>query len=317
MPITAFPFGVSSFGMPVMGGGPGIPASTGSYYFVCNASGANGSDGNPGTAPNQPLATVNAALGKCTAGKGDVVIVMPGHAETVTATSIAQAISGVQVIGLGTGTLRPTFTFGAAAATITVSAANCAWRNMRFVANFADVASAFTVSAKGLQVTDSEFLDTDASHNFLCNVTTGAVDNASDYLVFDRNQVQSLVVTDGACVSVLGNLLNLSICDNIVTKDATSDAGHLATFSSKVITNLRMLRNTLVMKALASQSTGTLLTGSSTTSSGIVADNYVYQIDTSTGLLATTGQKFGYIQNFMSGAADASGTVFPAADNPA
>jgi hypothetical protein len=78
-----------------------------------------------------------------------------------------------------------------------------------------------------------------------------------------------------------------------------------------------MLRNTLTMKALASQSAGTLITGSSTTSSGIIADNYIYQIDTSTGLLATTGQKFGYIQNFMSGAADASGTVFPAADNPA
>lgn len=317
MPPTNFPFGLSSFGVPVFGGSAGVPASTGSYWFVCNATGANGSDGNAGTSPQQPLATVNKALGLCTAGKGDIVVVMPGHAETVTATSIAQAISGVQVIGLGSGTLRPTFTFGAAAATITVSAANCAWRNCRFIANFADVASAFTVTAKGLEITDNEFTDAGTALNFLCLVTTGATANASDYLKFNRNVVESLPVTDGACVSILGDILHLEINDNNVAKSATSDAGHLATFSSKVVTSLRMLRNTLTMKALASQSTGTLITGSSTTSSGIVADNYIYQIDTSTGLLATTGMKFGYIQNFMSGAADASGSVFPAVDNPA
>lgn len=91
----------------------------------------------------------------------------------------------------------------------------------------------------------------------------------------------------------------------------------MITAAALVVTDLVCLRNTLVMKALSSQSTGTFITGSSTTSSGIIGGNWVYQIDTSTGLFATTGQKFGYIENYMSGAADKSGSIFPAVDDPA
>jgi hypothetical protein len=79
---------------------------------------------------------------------------------------------------------------------------------------------------------------------------------------------------------------------------------------------VRIIGNTLTLSALSSQSTGTLFTGSASTSSGICADNYVASIDTSTSILATTGTKISFIQNFMSGAADASGTVFPDADDP-
>jgi hypothetical protein len=314
MPITNFPFGVSSFGVPVL---PGLPTTTGKVLFVCNASGANGSDGNPGT-PTQPLATVDQAIGLCTSAKGDVIVVMPGHAETVTATSIALDVAGVQVIGLGTGVNRPVFTFGAAAATITVSAAGCAWRNCHFVANFLNVASAFTLStAKDFQATDSSFIDTSAVLNFLCLVTTDATSNRADGLTFDRNKVSSLPTTDGACVSILAVLDRLSICDNSITKAATADAGHVVTMSSFAVTNIEIKRNTLSMNALASQSTGTLGTGSSTACSGMVSDNRIYQIDTSTALLFTAGTKLGFIENYMSGAADKSGTIFPAADDPA
>lgn len=314
---TNFPNGVSSFGVPVL-----PPADqglkTGNVFFVCNRTNSNGSNGNSGASPDKPLATVDYAIGLCTGGTGNIIYVMEGHAETVTATSIALDVANVRIVGLGHGSARPVFTYGAAAATITVSTNYCRWENCVFVANFADVASAFTLTtAKDFYVTDSLFYDVDSTHNFLCIVTTASTDNAADGLSFHRNQVNSLPTTDGAVISVLGNLDRLSICDNNVDKAATSDAGHLATFSSKVLTGLRILRNTLVMKALASQSTGTLITGSSTTSSGIVGGNWVYQIDTSTGLLATTGQKLGYIENYMSGAADKSGSIFPAVDDPA
>lgn len=315
MPVTNFPFGVASFGMPVT---PGLPPTTGKVIFVCNASGANGSDGNNGLSPQQPLATVDAAFSLVTANKGDLVVVMPGHAETVTATSIAHDIAGVQVIGLGQGVSRPVFTFGAAAATITVSAAGGAWRNCHFVANFVNVASAFTLStAKDFQVTDSTFLDTSNILNFLCLVTTNATTNAADGLTFDRNKVSGLAATDGACVSVLAILDRLSICDNSIVKLATNDAGHVVTMSSFAVTNIEIKRNTISMNALASQSTGTLGTGSSTACSGMVSDNRLYQIDTSTALLFTTGTKLGFIENYVSGAADASGSIFPAVDNPA
>lgn len=315
MPITAFPQGVSSFGIPVLPGNDEIPS--GKAFFVCNATGANGSDGNPGT-KDQPFATVDAAIGFCTALKGDTIYVLPGHAETVTATSIALDISTVRIIGLGRGVSRPVFTFGAAAATITVSAAGCRWSNCHFVANFLNVAAAFTLTtAKDFQLDGSTFVDTLSSLNFLSIIVTNATTNAADGLSFLNNHVIGLAATDGPCISVLAVLQRLHINDNTIDKLCTNDAGHLLTMSTFAVTGVRILRNQMTLNALASQSTGTMLTGSSTACSGIVADNRVYQIDTTTALLATAGTKFGYSENYVGGVADKSGTLFPAVDDPA
>ncbi len=316
MGFTNFPNGVSSMGVPML---PSASAGirTGTAFFVCNASGKNGSDGNSGLKVDQPLSTVQKAIDLSTATNGDTIYVMPGHAETVTVTNLVCNKAGVAIIGLGVGSTRPTFTFSTVDAVITVSAANVLWSNCRFIGNFADIPTAFVTSAVGTTITDCVFKDNAANTNFLCCVTTGTANNASDGLTFNRNKVMSLPTTDGAVISVLGNLTDLEMIGNNVSKDATSDAGHMLTFSSKVILNAVITDNTLTMKALASQSTGTFCTGSSTTSSGIIARNLVYQIDTSTALFATTGQKFGYIENYMSGAADKSGSIFPAVDDPA
>lgn len=264
------------------------------------------------------FATVDAAIGACTAGGNDTILVLPGHTETVTATSIAHDVEGVSVIGLGQGDFRPTFTFGAAAATITVSAANGAWKNCRFVANFADVASAFTLTtATGFILEGNDFLDTSAILNFLVCVTTGATDNTADGLKFIKNYVYSLPTTAGAVVSILSNTLRLEVSDNIVDKAATNNAGQLITLSSKIVGGVRIMRNNLTVTGAAGTTVGILFTGSGTSSSGICAYNTVNSLDTTAALLATAGTKISFQENYVSGAVDASGTLFPAADNPA
>ena len=110
MGLTRFPHGVSSFGVPVMGAGSQIPATTGNYYFV-DDSGSNGSDG---LDPDHPVATLDYAIGLCTADHGDVIILMPGHAES--ATAIAADVAGITIIGLGYGEAMPTITGTTAAA---------------------------------------------------------------------------------------------------------------------------------------------------------------------------------------------------------
>jgi hypothetical protein len=55
----------------------------GTAYFVCNRTNANGSDGNSGLSPSQPLATLAKALTLVTASADDVIFVMPGHAENI------------------------------------------------------------------------------------------------------------------------------------------------------------------------------------------------------------------------------------------
>lgn len=262
--------------------------------------------------------TVDAAISACTSGAGDIVLVCPGHTETVTATSIAHDIAGVRVIGLGDGDMRPTFTFSTAAATITVSVANGAWKNCRFVANFADVASAFTLTtATGFIVEGCDFIDTSSILNFLVCVTTSANNNEADGLKFVKNYVYSLPTTAGAVVSILANTLRLEVSDNIVDKAATNNAGQLITLSSKIVGGVRIMRNNLTVTGAAGTTVGILFTGSGTTSSGICAYNTVNSLDTTTALIATAGTKISFQENYVSGAVDASGTLYPAADNPA
>lgn len=90
MALTNFPNGVSSFGIPLLGGAAGIPF-TGTYYFVDPA---NGSDGNKGTSPQKAFATLYKAHAACTAGKNDVVFLIGDGSTAATARlSLANAQS--------------------------------------------------------------------------------------------------------------------------------------------------------------------------------------------------------------------------------
>jgi len=106
MSLTRFPNGLSSFGMPVLGNGS--LTTTGNVFFVHNST---GSDGNSGEDPDHPFSTLDYAVGKCTADKGDIIILMPGSNESVTST-IAVDVAGISIVGLGHGARRPRLTQG-------------------------------------------------------------------------------------------------------------------------------------------------------------------------------------------------------------
>lgn len=130
MGLTAFPNGVSSFGIPVIGAGPVL--TVGNVFFVDSGIGSNG---NAGTSPSKPFATIDYAIGRCTASNGDVIFVAPGHAETVAAASgIDVDVAGVRIIGLGAGDARPTVSLTAAASTVELAAASCSLENILFKA---------------------------------------------------------------------------------------------------------------------------------------------------------------------------------------
>lgn len=103
--------------------------TTGNVWFVDSGS---GSDGYDGKSPKSPFATLDYAIGKCTATNGDLIYVMPGHAETTTA--IAVDVAGITIKGIGRGRARPTFTATTAASDlIDVTVANVAIENIRLV----------------------------------------------------------------------------------------------------------------------------------------------------------------------------------------
>jgi len=132
--------------------------------------GITGSNGNDGTYL-KPFATVQYAISVCLANRNDIIMVMPGHVEAVTATSLNFNVAGVSVFGLGEGDLRPLFTFAATTSTITISAANCALRNVILKSAVASVVAGVTLSANGFTC-DIETRDGSSSLGFVSGLVT-------------------------------------------------------------------------------------------------------------------------------------------------
>jgi len=127
MTFTKYPNGVSSFGLPVVGG---KHITTGSIFFVDSNTGSNSYDGKD---KDHPFSTLVYALTKCTANKGDIIYAMPGHVEDCTSDGyINMTKDGVSIIGIGHGWLRPRITFSAAAASFNIDANDILIQNILF-----------------------------------------------------------------------------------------------------------------------------------------------------------------------------------------
>lgn len=113
-----------------------LDVETGEKFYVNNSTvkpfGAGvASNTNVGTSPLLPCSTIAGAIAKCTASRGDTIIVMPGHAETVIA-ALTVNIAGITIRGLGHGSLTPTITGNFAGDAMDITAANVIVDNFRF-----------------------------------------------------------------------------------------------------------------------------------------------------------------------------------------
>jgi hypothetical protein len=152
MGVTNFPGGITSFGVPLIGSGYSVPATTGTYWFVDSTTGSNGNSGRDKDHPYADLAT---AVSSSTASKGDVILLMPGHSETVTTTITPKA--GSYIIGLGHGRNRAVLTAGTGAIdTFTISAANVTLQNFVIVGAASGVTALVECSSNDLRLSGME-----------------------------------------------------------------------------------------------------------------------------------------------------------------
>ena len=112
----------------------------------------------------EPFATIDAAINSAVAG--DIILVKPGHVETlVAAGAITMDVAGVSIVGLGTGNNRPVLTCTPAAVgtnNITWSAANCSFENIVCVAGLDAITNPFNISGAGAYL-DIEWQDGSAT----------------------------------------------------------------------------------------------------------------------------------------------------------
>jgi len=292
----------------------GVPltqAHPGQVYWVSNATTSvlpgqiGGSDGNPGTF-NAPFSTLDYAVGRCTAGRGDIIFIKPGHAESIaSATALNLDVKGVAIVGLGFGNSRPTFTFTTAnTATVPVTADNMAVINCRFVGNFLGIASAFTLgAAANFTLQDCDFSDTSAILNFLAVVTT-TVSTNSDFLYIGKNRVHSIATTRAvAPFVILNTMTGLTVVDNRVTCSvAHNNVSQLVSHAALVMTDLLVKGNYVYCVNTDTATGAVLLTTSATTGSGMIAHNRIYALDVAAEVLVTaTAVQYGMFDNLYIG----------------
>lgn len=311
---NGFTGGVAIRGLPMFpsfatSAGPGNVTTPGVWYVDS----VNGAAGNEGTMYS-PLSTVASAITK---GKAqDLILCAPNHAETLTtATSMSMSKAGVKVIGLGIGTARATFTYTTAAtATIAVTAANVAFVNCKFVANFADIAGAFTTTtAKFLTLVDCEFVDTDATHNFLAIVSTAVTDNAADGLtLINVKQVSAGLTANTAVLDLKANVADLTVKNSYFQSLVAGNSGFIyQATTTKVITNAQVDRNMFNFVG-ANAATGALLITTATTHSGLFSNNYVFSARAvASAVLITASSGFKFAENYFQSVADKSGILLP------
>lgn len=287
----------------------------GNIWYVNSTGGSD--TANNGKSITNPFATINGAVGAATANNGDVIFVLPGHAETITTTTnLALSKAGVTIKGIGVGATRPTLTFTTAnTANIPLTAKNVTVQNILFVGNFLSIASVFTVTgtanAADFTVSDCEFRDTSSSLGFLTIVTTNSTTNTSDRLTFVRNRVNSLSASYGPAITMLCTNDGVVINDNFIVHGGTAaDVANIMSAAALVCTNLEVARNICYCKSTTASNL--LISTSATTDTGLVHDNYVKHFTTSAAVMITAGSKLGEFNNLGTGDADASGFVLPA-----
>jgi hypothetical protein len=154
--------------------GMGRYSPVGPIYYVQSVH-SSASDSNTGSQTVRPLATFDAAINKAVNHNGSTIALLEGHAESIAnATTVIPDIAGIQVIGDGRGTKRPTFTFTNAAGNIPISAANVRFENILFtVSGTTDVTSGLTVTGSDVQLVDCEFRDGSSTAQFVIGATLG------------------------------------------------------------------------------------------------------------------------------------------------
>jgi hypothetical protein len=272
----------------------------GNIFFVDSGS---GSDSNVGTSPETAFATIDYAIGFCTANNGDIIYVLPGHDENPT-TSITMDVAGVSIIGLGRGSSRPTVTFGAEAAAVNMSAASGFISNIRFDLGTvaATVTNCFNITADSCWVDNCETV-VHATSQFT-NLLT-ATD--AQFVKITNNKFHSLETAGATSGVVVDGCDDIEIIGNQI-------AGH---FGEHALDNTtpgscdEILRAYIAFNTIRNDSStgGDLAVEMDAAATGVMAYNTI-----SGGLALASNVDYGdmrMIQNYLTDAVDVTAVVSP------
>lgn len=214
---------------------------SGNVFFVDANTAQGGTTSGYGTHPDSAITDIESAYDLCTANQGDVVFVLPGHAETVS-DEITMDAEGVSVIGLGVGTDRPTLTQDVAGDCIAMDAASNVVQNLYF--NEATTApgaggAAIDVNAAHCKVLDCHFdLGADDLEAITVTATGDFAEIAGNHFVVTANGPD-------AGIEIEAVVTNVHIHDNHFDGGNDTNAWDVGGINSGVAqTQCRVIGNT-------------------------------------------------------------------------
>lgn len=261
----------------------------GKVWWVNNSSvvadgGIGGSNTNKGSY-QQPFSTIAQAITKATASRGDIIAVMPGHSETITTDGgLALSKAGICIVGLGNGSLRPKIVLDtAAAAAITVTAANVTLMNFVIEASFADITNAIDVTAKWFSCIDCEFTEEGTNLNFLDIINASSTtNNTADGLRVEGCVLTAVDAETKSFVVSAADIDRLRFVDNIFVCDADIQNATITMATGKKLTDCFVADN--FVSVLSTQADLFIQTDI-TTNTGVVKGNFIGHADTETEVL--------------------------------
>lgn len=272
---------------------------------------ANGPIGDP----QFPLASVfgtNGAISFCKAGRGDTVIVAPGHTETLATGAGITIPAGVTVIGGGYGSARPAFQFTNAATFLTCSGAGLQLQNLIFdLTGVATLTKGFLFSTGGVQFCGVRIIQASATNQATDAIVLNA--GADDFL-FNGSEIDASAAAGaarGISNPAANNINRLLIINSFIHGDYSGAPISLKSTSTKeFLIEYNTLRNYNAAFGCVDLAAGNTITG-------IISNNDIMMAGTgqTTFILNGGGTGMALLQNFAwdTKAATASGILIPAA----
>jgi hypothetical protein len=249
--------------------------TTGKVFWVGNSAtlevGEKGaSNGNSGTYL-KPFSTIDYAVEKTSAGRGDVIYVRPGYTQTITGTDITVDIAGISIIGLGSGSSMPTISHNHADAEVSITADNVTWQGFRHRADVTVVKVAIEIEdgADFCTVRGCKFdVVTTTTDEFLVTIRTN---DASNNALIENNDIDMGLGGAVAAISFTKDTDGTTVRNNRIEGDfSTAVINGITTLSTKLDIQGNLLINGNAA-ALGTQPGIELLTGST----GTIRDNYI------------------------------------------
>lgn len=306
---TAFPNGATVNGALVLPSG--IPPTLGKVFYVDSTHAAKSDSVGSGVSPDNPFATLDYAIGQCTANKGDVILLAAAHAENVaTAAAIAVDVAGISIIGMGQGANRPTFTFTGTAGTIAISAASVLISNIRVTSGIDEVVKMFHVTAAYVTLDRVDHFETATFQTIQFLLTT----NAADFLTIRNCRHYQMTAAAAAqswiqLVGIDGGIIE----DNTFRLTLSNNAASFTIHGSTACIGTVVRRNSIVQLGGTTQVSAILFVDSST---GVhVHDNRAAAGTTALAGIIDVGNAGYANENYALNTADKSGIIDPVADS--